>query len=244
MSKDDFWAEVKSRTKSEDADEILVYMNLMLRRARAKGVRISREDFRHHGKGANLFPGLEKGDWFKRINGFAGRHKLNVSHYVISSGIEEMIQGCPIAKHFRHIFASKFIYNDKGEASWPGSAINYTTKTQYLFRINKGIINTWDNDSLNSFMPENKRTVPFENIIFIGDGDTDIPTMKMLDYKGGTSIAVYEKASPKIHKLISDGRVSFVAPADYSEGSPLEIVVKGAIGRICRKIEEHGFIAE
>ncbi|MGY6661306.1 MAG: HAD family hydrolase [Glycocaulis sp.] len=241
MTKEDFWKEVQERAKIEDADEILVYMNLMLRRA-AKSRRFSREELEAHGKKADLFSGLEKGDWFKRINKFGKSKSLNISHYIVSSGIEEMIKGCSISQFFSHIFASKFIYNDDGLASWPGNAVNYTTKTQYLFRINKGIMNTWDHRKLNSFMPEYKRATPFENMIFIGDGDTDVPTMKMLNYKGGTSIAVYEEDEKKVHNLIADGRVNFVAPADYREGSPLEIQVKGAVGRISRSIEEGGFI--
>jgi len=240
MTKENFWREVQERAKAEDADEILVYMNLMLRKA-AKNKRFSRSDLEAHGKKADLFPGLVDGGWFKRINKFVESKSLSVSHYIISSGIEEMIRGCSISAYFDHIFASKFIYNDEGLASWPGNAVNYTTKTQYLFRINKGIMNTWDHRKLNAFMPEYMRATPFENMIFIGDGDTVVPTMKMLNYKGGTSIAVYEEDKKKVHNLIADGRVSFVAPADYTEDSPLEIQVKGAIGRISRSIEEGGF---
>ena len=241
MTKEEFWKEVRERAKKEDADEILVYMNLMLRRAVRAGKRFSKEDLKQHGRGAELFPGLERGEWFEKINAFGLELDLKIKHYILSSGIEEMIRGCPISKYFEHIFASKFIYNDHGQASWPGNAINYTTKTQYLFRINKGIENTWDHRSLNSYMPEYKRETPFENMIFIGDGDTDVPTMKMLNYKGGTSIAVYDEGTKKVHNLIADGRVNFVAPADYSNGSPLEVVVRGAIGRMRRRIEEGGF---
>lgn len=153
-----------------------------------------------------------------------------------------MILGQKISSQFKKIYASKFLYEhgEQGCATGPAVGINYTTKTQYLFRINKGIENHYDNKKINEYIHESERKVPFERMIFIGDGDSDIPTMKMLTYKGGTSIAVYDpkKSSrdlEKIHSLISDSRVDFTAPADYSENSQLDITVKGIIGRIARK---------
>ncbi len=239
MTKEEFWHEVKSRTKAYNADEILVYMHLMLEKARAKNIEVTVEDLRLHGKEAPLFPGLADRSWFERINRHAEERNLKLEHYIISSGIEEMISGCTITDCFKEIFASKFIYSNN-VAEWPGVGINYTTKTQYLFRINKGIDNHWDNVSINNYMPENERPIPFDRMIFLGDGDTDIPTMKMLTHKGGHSIAVYdpvrgERDLNKVHRLISDGRVEFVAPADYSEKSQLDIIVKGILGRIARQ---------
>lgn len=238
MSKEEFWAEVKARTSDHDADEVLVYMHLMLDKAREKDIKVTKDDLRRHGKRAELFPGLSDRSWFERINQHALVRGLTLEHYIVSSGIHEMIEGCPIRDAFCQVFASKFIYVD-GVAAWPGVGINYTTKTQYLFRINKGINNHWDNASLNRFMPEDERPIPFERMIFLGDGDTDIPTMKMLTYKGGHSIGVYDsnmqdRDLTKIHRLISDNRVNFVAPADYQESSQLDIIMKGILGRIAR----------
>lgn len=239
MTKEDFWAEVKARTRDHDADEILVYMHLMLDKAREQGAQVTVEDLRRHGEEAPLFPGLADKSWFERINAHAAERRLVLEHYIVSSGIHEMIEGCAIRDAFRQVFASKFIYFE-GVAAWPGVGINYTTKTQYLFRINKGIDNHWDNVSINSYMPEDERPIPFDRMIFLGDGDTDIPTMKMLTHKGGHSVAVYDpdrtdRDLKKIHKLISDGRVEFVAPADYKENSQIDIIVKGILGRIARK---------
>jgi phosphoserine phosphatase len=239
MTKTEFWEEVKARAREHDADEILVYMHLMLDKARERGLQVTAEDLRLHGKEAPLFPGLVDKSWFKRINQHAEERGLALEHYIVSSGIHEMIDGCAIRDAFRQVFASKFIYTD-GVAAWPGAGINYTTKTQYLFRINKGIDNHWDNTSINNYMPEDERPVPFDRMIFLGDGDTDIPTMKMLTHKGGHSVAVYDpnrtdRDLKKIHKLISDGRVEFVAPADYDENSQLDIIVKGILGRIARR---------
>lgn len=238
MTKEEFWGEVKKRTKDYDADEILVYMHLMLEKAEEKGVKITSEDLEKHGREAFLFTGLEDKSWFNRINEFGHDHGLTIEHYIISSGIHEMIDGCSIKECFHHIFASKFIYIDK-VAAWPGVGINYTTKTQYLFRINKGVDNHWDNESINGFMPEDERPIPFDRMIFLGDGDTDIPTMKMITHKGGHAIAVYDPEKKqqdltKIHRLISDGRVEFVAPADYKDKSQLDIIVKGILGRVAR----------
>lgn len=238
LSKEEFWGEVKRRTRQHNADEILVYMHLMLEKARETGIPVTAEALRKHGFDAPLFPGLEHRAWFDRINNHAAARGLALEHYIISSGIHEMIEGCAIRSAFKEVFASKFIY-EGANASWPGVGINYTTKTQYLFRINKGVLNHWDNASINNFMPEQERPIPFERIVFFGDGDTDIPTMKMLTHKGGHSIAVYdeqrnEQDLSKIHRLISDGRVEFVAPASYEENSQLDILVKGILGRIAR----------
>ena len=238
MSREEFWGEVKKRTRDEDADEILVYMHLMLEKAKEAGEAVSKKMLRAHGRNAKLFSGLEGELWFKRINEFANQHGLDLQHYIISSGIEEMIRGCSIHRAFRRIYASKYIYHGDA-AAWPGVAINYTTKTQYLFRINKGVENHWDNKAVNRFTPEALRPIPFKRMIFLGDGDTDIPTMKMLSYQGGHSLAVYDEQRDridlnKIHSLISDGRVNFVAPANYEEKSQLDIIIKGILGRIAR----------
>lgn len=241
MDEERFWAEVKRRTKEEDADEILVYMHLMLEKAKEVGNPVTREMLRNHGKKAKLFPGLDGHRWFSRINSFARKQGLKLEHYIISSGIEEMIRGCSIQDAFHKIYASKYIY--EGEiAAWPGVAINYTTKTQYLFRINKGIENHWDREALNAYKPSASRPVPFSRIIFLGDGDSDIPAMKMTTSQGGYSVAVYDeqweaKDLVKIHRLISDDRANFVAPGNYEENSQLEIIVKGILVRIAHGLD-------
>ncbi len=239
MENQSFWDEVKARTKAHDADEILMYMHVMLEKARIRNLPITKDQLRSCGKDAQLFDGLKDGAWFERINDHARDRGLALEHYIVSSGIHEMIAGCPIYDQFKGVFASKFIY-ENDTALWPGVGINYTSKTQYLFRINKGIENHWDNDSINAYMPEEERPIPFSRMIFFGDGETDVPAMKMITYKGGHSVAVYDdkrtdKDLDKIHRLISDGRVEFVAPGDYLEKSQLDIIVKGLIGRIARR---------
>lgn len=235
----EFWDEVKKITKDNDADEILVYMQLMLSKAKDQGLEISKNKLRGYGLSSKLFDGLKNNAWFERINKFGKNHNLEIEHYIISSGTHEMIEGSPIADQFKKIFASRYMYDQDNNAVWPSLAINYTTKTQFLFRINKGIDNVWDNEAINKFIPEKKREIPFSRMIFIGDGDTDIPAMKMTSHYGGHSIAAYDpdpdkRSLDKIHSLISDNRVNFVAPADYSENTQMDIIMKGILGRIAR----------
>jgi hypothetical protein len=152
-----------------------------------------------------------------------------------------MIHGCSIQGAFHKIYASKFIY-EEDVAAWPGVAINYTTKTQYLFRINKGIENHWDRKALNGYTPVASRPIPFSRMIFLGDGETDIPAMKMMKLQGGHSVAVYDEDTKKrnhetIHSLIADDRVDFVAPGNYNENSQLDIIIKGILGRIAHGLK-------
>ncbi|OGN41833.1 MAG: phosphoserine phosphatase [Caulobacterales bacterium RIFCSPHIGHO2_01_FULL_70_19] len=241
MEKGAFWDEAERLTRVADGDGILMYMQLMLSHARANGSPITRAMLREHGHDVKLFDGLKSDltgpGWFERIDALGAKYGLEIEHYIISAGLEEMIDGCPIRHAFRHVFASKFVYDEEGVAIWPAVGVNYTTKTQYLFRINKGVLNHWEHDKINRFMPDDDRPVPFERMIFLGDGDTDVPTMKMMHTKGGFSIAVYdprnsERDQQKIYSLISEDRVNFVAAADYREGSALDLIVKGLIGRI------------
>lgn len=232
-----FWAEAEALTKSADADGILMYMQLMLKHARDKGISITKGMLSDHGKDVALFEGLRDLSWFDRINEFGARYNLEIEHYIISAGLEEMIDGTPIRSALKHVFASHYVYDEKGEAAWPAVGVNYTTKTQYLFRINKGVDNHWEHERVNHFIPDADRPIPFERMIFLGDGDTDVPTMKMMHTKGGFSIAVYdprsnEKDQKKVYSLISEDRVNFVAAADYTEGSALDLIVKGLVGRI------------
>ena len=238
---EDFWDEVRDRKEREDADEILSYMQVLAEKAAAKDATLlSPEKLQEFGQSIPLFAGLET--WFKRINDFARERGLHLEHYIVSSGLKEMIRGCRIAQHFKHIYASQYMQSGGG-LYCPSVAINYTTKTQYLFRINKGIYNNWDNDATNQWMAYDKRPMPFERMIYLGDGDTDIPSMKMVAQKGGQSIAVFDpkkweqqKHKAKISSLIAEKRVNFVAPGDFTEGELLDIIIRGIVGRYARDI--------
>ncbi len=237
---DAFWDEVAALKKEHDADQILVYMLQMLAGARRAGVSVTREVLAQYGREAPLFDGVR--EWFQRINTHADAAGLALEHYVVSSGNEEMIGACSIAREFKRIFASRYMYDERGNAMWPAVVVNYTTKTQFLFRFNKGVDNSWDNDPVNRWMPMDKRPVPFSRMIYLGDGDTDIPSMKMVRHQGGHSIGVFNPArwrDPKVQRdvynLISEDRAHFVVPADYTEGSQLDVTVKGVLGKIARE---------
>ncbi|MBL0691002.1 MAG: haloacid dehalogenase-like hydrolase [SAR324 cluster bacterium] len=228
VDKKDFWKEVKNKyTSPKDMDEILAYMYLLMLKMKNKGG-LSRELFRKHGKRLTFFPGVET--WFGRINKFADNLGIKLQHYIISSGLKEMIEASKIADEFDYIWASSFMYNNEGKAIWPALAINYTTKTQYLFRINKGVLNSFDNESINKFTPLHKRAVPFTNMIYLGDGDTDVPSMKIVMSQGGKSIAVYDKKLSGKEKQCKDlqlqSRVNYYAAANYYENSELDILIK------------------
>jgi phosphoserine phosphatase len=241
-TREEFWKEVRLRAKREDSDEILVYMRLMLEKAHAVGEDVTLDALRAHGRNPEFFAGVP--EWFDRMNAFAAGFGLTLEHYVVSSGNHELIEGCSITREFRRVFASRFMYDSEGRAVWPGVAINYTTKTQFLFRINKGVDNSWDNEAVNTWIPEEKRPLPFRRMIFVGDGLTDIPSMKMVMTQGGCAIGVLDperwadaQENRNIHKLIAEDRVSFVAPADYSEGGQLDVIVRGALGKIALREE-------
>jgi hypothetical protein len=234
----EFWERSNGLAREHDADQILTYMYEMLVQSRARGVPLTREALQQHGRQVPFFAGVES--WFGSINAYAASHGLALEHYVISSGIREMILGCPIAGELRQVYASSFLYDSDGQAVWPALAINYTTKTQYLFRINKGIDNCWDNEAINRWVPEDERRLPFANMIFVGDGETDIPSMKMVRHQGGSAVAVFDpekwdRLQSRIYGLIAEDRTNFVAPADYTEGSQLTVTVRGLLGRIAAR---------
>lgn len=240
----EFWEAVASEKKRDDADEILVYLRRLVATAKQLGKPLTRELLREHGARTPLFAGVE--GWFARINEHARERGLELEHYVISSGNEEMIAGTRIYQHFTQVFGSRYRYDELGHADWPAVAINFTSKTQYLFRINKGVDNSWNNEPVNRWIPTADRPVPFSRIIYLGDGDTDIPSMKMVRHQGGHSIAVFDperwakrELQQKVYNLIAEDRAHFVVPADYQDGSQLDITVKGVLGRIAR--DEAGY---
>jgi len=219
-----FWARSNALAVEQQGDPILTYMHRMLVEAAHADIPMRREDWAKHGAGITLFPGVET--WFDRVNEAAAARGLAIEHYVISSGLRELVEGTAIRRFFRAVFASGFLYNASGAAIAPAIAVNYTTKTQYLFRINKGALDLADNTAVNAFLAEADRPVPFTNMIFVGDGETDIPCFRTVKTLGGHAIAVHPSGdaarAARTHKLIDEGRVHCAVPADYSEGSVLE----------------------
>ncbi len=219
-----FWKRANALAEEQQGDPILTYMHRMLVEAAHADIPMRREDWAAHGAGITLFPGVE--DWFDRVNAAGAARGLAVEHYVISSGLRELVEGTAIRRHFRAVFASGFLYNASGAAIAPAIAVNYTTKTQYLFRINKGALDLADNTAVNAFLAEADRPVPFTNMIFVGDGDTDIPCFRTVKSLGGHAIAVHPagdvQRAARTRKLIAEGRVHCAVPADYREGGELD----------------------
>jgi hypothetical protein len=238
-----FWVKVTEETEEGNSDGILTYLGALALQARAVRNReqLTPEKLKLHGAKIPLFPGVIK--WFDRINKYALEQNIQLEHYIVSSGIEEMILGTPIAKHFKYVFGCKYRYDKiSGYVKWPAVVINYTTKTQYIFRINKGVLNYYNDSAVNEYIEHSQRPVPFERIIYLGDGDTDIPCMRLVKEQGGCSIAVFDKkkwvnasSQNKIEKLIAEDRVNFVVPGNYEEGTQLDVTVKGILSKIFRK---------
>ncbi len=225
-----FWEKSNGLAENNDMDQNLAYMYTMLHESEGK-VLFTKDKLIEYGSKIQLFPGVE--DWFERIRMYAKQKGVILEHYIISSGLKEMIEGTKVSKAFEKIYASSFYYNEKNVAAWPAQVVNYTNKTQFLFRIEKGTLDVNDSGINDYFAPENIR-IPFRNIIYIGDSDTDIPCMKLVNVNGGHSIGVYNpntKKKEKVYKMMHDNRIKYFASADYTDGSDLDKLVKAIIDR-------------
>ena len=231
---EEFWSKSDGIAKGQDASNILAYMKLMYDEAKKNGIRLTREDFRRYGSAIVLFDGVK--EWFRTVNEYGQRHGVIIEHYINSSGLKEIIEGSSIAKEFKHIFAGSFIYDEAGEAEWPGIAVDFTAKTQFLFKIQKGIFSSRDAKRVNESMADDAKRIPFTNMIYFGDGETDIPSMKVVNMFGGNAIAVFNPADPRkrglARKLLRQGRVNFITPAVYSKESRTFRVVCAIIDKI------------
>ncbi|MBQ1962387.1 MAG: haloacid dehalogenase-like hydrolase [Clostridia bacterium] len=228
----DFWTESNQLAENNDMDQNLAYMYKMVEKSRGKLV-FNRRTLEEYGSRVSLFPGVE--EWFERIKQYGLEHGVIVEHYIISCGLKEMIDGTSVAKNgaFEKIYASSFYYDEYGVALWPAQVINYTNKTQFLFRISKGVLNINDQGVNDSFGTDEIR-VPFRNMVYIGDSDTDVPCMKLINSYGGHSVGVYNaetKDKTKVYKMMREGRIKYYMPADYRDGTELDGLIKAIIDR-------------
>ena len=230
----EFWQESDEIALGQDASNILSYMKLMFDEARKAGIKLRREDFKKFGESVELFNGVK--EWFSLINEYGKSKGVKIEHYINSSGLAEMIEGTAIAHEFKRIVACSFIYKMEGEAEWPGVAVDYTAKTQFIFKINKGILSVRDNKKVNESQEEVNKRIPFPHMIYFGDGETDVPCMKIVKMFGGNSIAVYNPDIKKkvnvAKKLLRQQRVNFITPADYTKESRTYEVVCAIIDKI------------
>lgn len=227
MEVSDFWDYTNNVQLSEHMDSILAYMYAAIKISREKNIPLKRAGLEDNGKGIEFFPGVV--EWFERINRFGEECGVIIEHYVISSGMKEIIDGTVISHEFKNIFASEYLYDADGNAVWPKTAVNYTNKTQFVYRINKGVLDVSNDVDLNRSMPDDSKRIPFQNMVYIGDGLSDVPCMKMMKSYGGKSIAVYRTLDDKVKDLLLKNRVDFIYPADYREGTGLDITVKDII---------------
>ena len=231
MTPGEFWNEANTFGRNNRIDGILAYMYTMITESEKRGVPLTRESLVEKGKDIVLFPGVES--WFRRINEYGASQGVQVEHYVISSGLREIIEGSSICGEFKEIYASEFYYDEMGRPVWPKLAVNFTAKTQFVYRINKGVLDVSDDKTLNDSMPDDSKRVPFTNMIYMGDGLSDVPCMKMMRSYGGEAIAVYQETNRQgVEDLMAKGRVDFIFPADYREGTALEATVKDVIRKM------------
>lgn len=226
----EFWKESNNLATDNDMDQNLAYMYMMASKSRGKRL-FTRENLRGDGAKVELFPGVDT--WFDRINQYGDSKGVEVEHYIISSGLKEMIEGTKVADKFKKIYASSFYYDVDGVAVWPAQVVNYTNKTQFLFRIEKGVLDV-NNQGVNSYFAPDEYRIPFRNIVYIGDSDTDIPCMKLVNINGGHSIGVYNsetKYKSKVFRMLDENRIKYFVPADYTKGAKLEQLIHQIIDR-------------
>ena len=231
---EEFWSKSNAVPDGQEVSSILSYMKLMIDEARKKGISLTRDSFVSFGKHIELYEGVS--NWFSLINDYGRRHGVVVEHYINSSGQTELIEGTSIAREFKKIFACSFWYDENGVAVWPAVAVDYTGKTQFLFKIAKGIMDISDNTKVNESQKEDDKPIPFSHMIYFGDGTTDIPCMKIVKMFGGNSIAVYDRHNKRqldtVRKLLKQDRVNFICEADYRIGGQIYEVVTTIIDKI------------
>lgn len=234
MTPDQFWGATGEFSKKTGTERILSYMWMMIQLAKQKGIQCTRSWLNSLGKQIVYYPGVEA--WFKRINEYGKKRNIKIEHYLISSGTKEIVEGTTIAKEFTKMYGCEFYYDPETKLPvWPKLAINYTQKTQYFFRISKGITNVHD-DSVNN--KTTNRRIPYENMVYLGDGMTDVPCMVLVKQNGGNSIAIYNKKDQvNVSSLLKGGRVNFACLGDYTEGSDLDETMKLIIDEISLKYQ-------
>ena len=231
MTPVEFWKLANEFGRQNRIDGILAYMYTMIQESKRKNVPFTRQNLVDKGASIVLFPGVQ--DWFQRINAFGSTQDVQIEHYIISSGLREIIEGSCISNEFKEIYASEFYYDQNGCPVWPKLAVNFTAKTQFVYRINKGVLDVSDDKTLNDSMPDNSKRVPFHHMIYVGDGLSDVPCMKMMRAYGGQAIAVYQESNRQgVEDLLVKGRVDFIFKADYREGTMLDSTVKNIIRKI------------
>ena len=251
MEPTEFWAKVNREARETESDMMLVYMRHIIEALELKRVDVKREDFASMARAIEYFPGVAT--WFNRMNAYVRRRsggQVKIAHYLISAGQKEILDGISIRKHFKRIYASEYYFNHHGVATFPKFLVTGTMKTQFLFRINKGIEAV--TESIDEHMPEAQRPIPFQNIVYVGDGMTDVPSMALTKKSGGHAVAVYDPREDKgratCMKLLDAGRVDYIAEADYRKDSKLsrrvQLLLDAIIANIAYRREAYDCVME
>lgn len=231
----EFWREANTLAIEKSMDKNLAWMFNLIKYSKFKGRSIHKSHFKDAGAEVKLYEGVLS--WFERLNAYARRRGVEIEHYIISSGLKEIIEGNPIAPYFKKIYASSYLYSADNIAEWPAQVVNYTTKTQYIYRVSKGILDESD-ERVNAVIPRSERYIPYENIVYIGDSATDIPCMKLVSSENGHAIGVYDphlNNTAQVEQLLREGRINYFAPADYREDKPLDTYLKSVIDEIASR---------
>lgn len=233
MTPEEFWGATGEFSNKTGCERILSYMYMMIAKAREKGIKLTREFLRDCGKSIVYHPGVTT--WFQRINEYGAAKNVKVEHYLVSSGTKEILEGCSIYDKFTKVYGCEFYY-EGGVPVWPKLAINYTQKTQFFFRIAKGVTNLKDDDSVNTKTGEEGYRIPYTNIVYLGDGMTDVACMTLVNKNKGYSIGVYtEDNKESVAKIRQDKRCRFVCKADYTQDSDMEKVLKLIIDSVANR---------
>ena len=228
MEPKNFWIKVANYARENHCDPTLAYLMLLEQQMRSAGLKVNAETFKKYGRELKLFKGVN--EWFSRIKQFGKLHNIEIQHFIISSGLADVIKGCTFIKDINLVYASSYIYHD-GKGVWPKLSVNYSNKVQFLYRINKGTFDVFDQVGVNAKKEANNSVnIPFENFIFFGDGETDVPCFSVNQKNSGKNICIYEKGNEKSFeigkKLYSEGRVHYLLDGDYSENSEIDKLIK------------------
>jgi hypothetical protein len=236
IDKDELWAKADRLVKEKGYERTLAYLKLLIHDAAFREKPLQREDLKALACQIEYYPGVK--DYFANFSKFlqtipeVEKWGIQVEHYVVSSGMKEILEGANIYQYFKRVYACEYDYDEKGPV-FPKLVINDTNKTQFLFRIVKGKLDL--NEDVNSHMPDSERRIPFRNLIYIGDSFTDIPSMTVIQRYGGSAIAVFNPHFPvpsKVMDMIQEGRADHFAPADYSERSLLINIIHTTLRKI------------
>ena len=234
----EYFSECEKVAGDKDMDMCLSMLCGIVELAKRKGKTVTREYLRSFGKDVEYYKGVT--EWFENINKIGKEYNVEIEHYVISSGVKEIIEGATISKYFKRIYANFFAYKD-GVAFWPSQVVNYTSKTQYIYRVRKNVLDDLASlDKINEKMSDDE-VLPFKNIIYFGDSETDIPSFKIVKNSGGLSVCVYEGKNEKAKKIAQkcfiEGRCNYFAEADFSEGGEMYSVITDYIRNVCKNIK-------